>query len=200
MLGENALTRVLCERGYSSDYMSVPAQKEKPARSRRVVRMIGALFIVLLIIAAALAGFWQFMKQREHQARAQWKGQALARLAELSITNEEILRELDDLKGGPTPSLDFGWTHENVLLMTNGEYIVYAHRHGANNGFVDHLFLGHGSDGRWLYSTFHFCNSMAAVQGDAPPGSIDEFAERYSARQFDGKSDECLQRTYPPAR
>ena len=48
--------------------------------------------------------------------------------------------------------------------MTNGEYIVYAYRHGANNGFVDHLFLGHGSDGRWLYSTYHFCNSKVRYE------------------------------------
>ncbi len=64
--------------------------------------------------------------------------------------------------------------------MTNGEYIVYDYWHGANNGFVDHLFLGHSSDGRWLYSTYHFCNHMAMVVGDEPPGSNAEFAKRYA--------------------
>ena len=87
--------------------------------------------------------------------------------------------------------------HDQVLLMTNGEFVIYASRHGANNGFVDHLFLGHCSDGRWLYSTFHFCNSMAMIRGEDPPGSIAEFAKRYSAREFDGKSDKCLQHTWP---
>lgn len=176
------------------------AESDRSVRSRRVIRIIGVLFIVLLIVATSLAGFWWFVKQRDHLARAQWKGQALERLAELSLSNEEILREFGELKAGQTSDQDWRWTNDQLLLMTNGEYIVYAHWHGANNGFVDHLFLGHTSDGRWLYSTYHFCNSMAAVRGDAPPGSIDEFAERYSARQFDGKSDECLQRTYPPVR
>ena len=79
--------------------------------------------------------------------------------------------------------------------MTNGEYIIYASRHGRNSGF-DHLFLGHGSDGRWLYSSYHFCNSMTMLNSDDDPGSITEFVKRYSAREFDGKSDECLQRTW----
>jgi len=80
--------------------------------------------------------------------------------------------------------------------MTNGEYIIYAFWHGANSGFVDHLFLGHCSDGRWLYSTYHFCNHMAGADAD-PPGSINEFAATYSAREFDGKSDMCLKHTWP---
>jgi hypothetical protein len=37
---------------------------------------------------------------------------------------------------------------------------------------------------------------MAMLRGWAsPPGSIAEFAKTYSARQFDGKSDECLKET-----
>jgi len=81
--------------------------------------------------------------------------------------------------------------------MTNDEYMVYAWRHGFNNGLVDHLFLAHGSDGRWYYSSFHFCGNMAGVMADDPPGSIKEFALRYEVREFDGKSDVCLQRTWP---
>jgi len=86
---------------------------------------------------------------------------------------------------------------ERVLLMTNDEYLVYASRHGFNSGFVDHLFLARGSDGRWYYSTYHFCNGMVAAMSDDPPGSIAEFARTYSAREFDGKSDVCLQHTWP---
>ncbi len=81
--------------------------------------------------------------------------------------------------------------------MTNDESLVYASRHGFNNGSVDHLFFAHGSDGRWYYSTYHFCNSMAGVMGDGPPGSIAEFASRYAVREFDGQSDVCLEHTWP---
>ena len=180
--------------------MSMAAQSDSSVRSGRKFRTVGFLFAALLLLAASLTGLWRFMKQRDYEARKLWKERTIEQLAESSRSSELIRRELDDLKGGPKPNVDFGWTHENVLLMTNGEYIVYAHRHGANSGFVDHLFLGQGSDGRWLYSTYHFCNSMAMVGGEDAPGSIDEFAQRYSAREFDGESDECLQHTWPPDR
>jgi len=38
---------------------------------------------------------------------------------------------------------------------------------------------------------------MVGVIGDDPPGSITEFARRYSVREFDGKSDVYLQHTWP---
>jgi hypothetical protein len=47
---------------------------------------------------------------------------------------------------------------------------------------------------------YHFCNSMAMIRGDDPPRSIAEFATIYSAREFDGKSDECLRHTWPTNR
>jgi hypothetical protein len=177
--------------------MSALAQSEKSDRPRRVIRILVVSLSILLFLVASLAGVWWLAKQKAARERAQWKGPALERLAGLSTTNEEVRRELDELKAGPTPNIDFGWAHEHVLLMTNGECIIYAYRHGANNGFVDHLFLGHGSDGRWVYSTYHFCNSMAMLRQDDAPGSIAEFAKRYSAHEFDGKSDECLQHTWP---
>ena len=31
---------------------------------------------------------------------------------------------------------------------------------------------------------------------DEPPGSITEFATKYAAHEFDGKSDECLKKTW----
>jgi hypothetical protein len=115
----------------------------------------------------------------------------------MSITNEEIRLEIEKLSVGPDDRNNARWAGEHVLVMTNGDYIMFVSRHGRNNGFVDHLFLGHASDGRWLYSTYHFCNSMAAILGEHPPGSIDEFERRFSVREFDGKSDECLRRTWP---
>ncbi len=178
--------------------MNVSAPSETPSQSKRVVRIVGILLATLVVIVASLAGVWWLAKQKAARERAAWKGATLERLAGLSITDEEIRRELAELKAGPKPNIDFGWAHDQVLLMTNGEYIVFAFRHGANNGFVDHLFFGHGSDDRWLYSTYHFCNMMAGVRGDDPPGSIAEFEKRYSVREFDGKSDVCLQHTWPP--
>ena len=172
------------------DHMGV--SRQSGAVGRKVIIWLAIPFIIMVLILGCRAA----MKHRYESARRSWKDEALGQLARSSMTSEEVRTEIDQIKH-PTPSLNFGWTHQHVLLMTNGEFLVYAFRHGFNSGFVDHLFLAHGSDGRWLYSTYHFCNSMAGVIGDEPPGSISEFATRYAAREFDGKSDECLQHTWP---
>jgi hypothetical protein len=159
------------------------------------VRKIIIIGSVPLVIIALVVGGRAMVQYKYRHDRGQWKTAALRRLAGTSISNEQVRTELDQIRN-PTPNLNFGWAHEHTILMTNGEYLVYAWWHGANSGFVDHLFLAHGTDGKWYYSTYHFCNQMAGILGDDPAGSIREFAARYSVREFDGKSDECLRHTW----
>lgn len=154
-------------------------------------------FSIPLILVGLVFGWWSVTRYKHQRARAEWMATTLPRLAEKSLTNEDINRELEALKANRGAGDLQEWTGDHVLLMANDEYLVYEYRHGFNNGFVDHLFLAHGSDGRWYYSTYHFCNHMATVTFAGPPGSIAEFARTYSAREFDGKSDVCLQHTWP---
>ncbi len=166
---------------------------------RKVKRIALILASVLLLILALPVGCWGVVQYKFTRVRQNWKNAALRRLADTSLTNGQILVELDQIRH-PTPSLNFGWAHDHVILMTNGQYLVYAFWHGFNSGAVDHLFLAHGTDGKWYYSTYHFCNHMAGILGDDPAASISEFASTYSLREFDGKSDECLKHTWPPKR
>jgi hypothetical protein len=163
---------------------------------RKVSPKIIVLASVPLLIVALLVGGRATVKYRMRRARENWKTTNLLQLSAMPVTNEQTRAELEQIRH-PTPNLNFGWAHEHVILMTNGEYLVYAWWHGANSGFVDHLFLAHGTDGKWYYSTYHFCNQMAGILGDDPAGSISEFAKRYAVREFDGKSDECLKHTWP---
>jgi len=159
------------------------------------------IWISIPVILLGLVFGWRSVTRYNHQrARAAWKTATLERLAGLSLTNGDIGRELEALKAHRGVGEHREWTGDRILLMTNDEYLVYASRHGFNNGFVDHLFLAHGSDGGWYYSTYHFCNSMTGVISDDPPGSIAEFVSRYAARNFDGTSDVCLQHTWPEKR
>ncbi len=173
------------------------AESEKPRQRSRAMRILAVSLSAVLFLATLLVGAWSVAKHRAARARAQWELTALECLAGLSVTNEQINSEINEVQAVPPGSADFRWAQDHVLLMTNGECIIYVYRHGDNSGFVDHLFLGHGSNGRWLYSTYHFCNSMVGVLGEDPPGSIGEFAKRFSVREFDGRSDECLQHTWP---
>lgn len=174
---------------------------------RRTSRQSGAvsrkliiwLSIPVILVALVLGG-WSAVRYKHQRARAGWMAATLSQLSALSRTNENVCRELESLKANQVVGGHHEWTGDHVVLMTNDEFLVYGSRHGFNSGFVDHLFLAHGSDGRWYYSTYHFCNSMAGVRFDEPPGSIAEFASRYAAREFDGKSDVCLQHTWPEKR
>jgi hypothetical protein len=176
--------------------MKVQLLKRDLHASKRGSGNIKSIGVTLLVIVVSLVGLYCFAKLKTNHDRAVWKVQALEQLGKLTATNEIVRQDLDDLLA-PWPDGKPGWAGEHVLRMTNGEYIIYAYRHGANEGFPDHLFLGHGSDGRWFYNTFHFCNYMAMVSGEDPPGGIAEFTNRYAAREFDGKSDECLKHTWP---
>ena len=167
-------------------------------KPRARIRTSVVLFAAMIVIVAGVAAGWWFAKQTVKRDRAEWKNHALERLAGLTTVDDEIGRELEQLRAGPTPNVDFGWAHDQVLLMANGEYIVFAFWHSPYRGFVGDLFLGHASDGRWLYSSYHFCNRMAAVRGDDSPGSIADFEDRYFVREFDGKSEDCLQETWSP--
>ena len=168
---------------------------ESPRESGAVSRKVIIWLSIPLVFVALVGGCNVIVKLKYERERKSWKYQALSQLATTSMTNEQVLTEIDQMKH----NLDFGWVHEHVLLMTNGEFLVYAFRHGFNNGFVDHLLLAHGSNGRWYYSTYHFHITEGS---ENPPGSIAEFASRYAAREFDGKpdSDTCLQHTWPEKR
>jgi hypothetical protein len=165
----------------------------------KVSRKVLIVASVPLLIVVVLVGWWAAVQIKFQRARENWKNATLRQLAETSLTNEQIRVELDQIRH-PTPNLDFGWAHDHVILMTNGQYLAYAFWHGFNSGSVDHLFLAHGTDGKWYYSTYHFCSHMAGILGDDPAGSIGEFVGRYALRDFDGKSDECLKHTWPPKR
>jgi len=153
--------------------------------------LIGLGVFLSLLVLFVVYQYW--MLQR---VRAKWMETDLPKLAILTTNDPVIQRDLNYIFN-PTPNVNFGWTGEHVLMMTNEEYLIYEFRHGYNIGTLDHLFLAHGSNGRWYYSTYHFCSQMAGVRGDDPPGSIAEFTNRYSVREFDGKSKVCLSHTWP---
>jgi hypothetical protein len=168
---------------------------QKRNQSGVISRKLVIWLAVPLILVGLVFGGWSALNYKYERVRAEWKTAALVRLAGISPANLEVSQELETLKASRATEKDQEWVGTRTLLMTNGEYIVYEYRHGRNDYFPPHLFLGRCSDGRWLYSSYHFCNGLLSVRRDDPPGSIAEFAERYFARAFDGKSDECLKIT-----
>ena len=82
--------------------------------------------------------------------------------------------------------------------MRNGDWLAYANICQKEDSRIQDLFLGRGSDGRCYYSTYHFCKGMIGLKMEEQADDLVEFAKTYCLRQFDGHSDECLQKTWPP--
>jgi hypothetical protein len=165
-------------------------------QKRRLILWI-ALPVVLLAALVALPVSYRW---KWDEARATWKTAALQRLATAATNQPGIAADFEQIRPEPDGSETDLWTGEHVLLMANGEYLIYEFWHGSNSGYPDHLFLARSSDGRWFYSTYHFCNGMAGVRSDDQPASLKAFAETCAAREFDGKSDQCLEHTWPEKR
>jgi hypothetical protein len=134
--------------------------------------------------------------------RHAWKERAIAEIARRTAdprwaTNEaELLRKQSAVVPWGEGA---GWVSDHLLQMSNGEWIAYANVCSKENWLIDDLFIGKGSDGRWYYSTYHFCIGMVSLSGDDQSESLTNFAHYYFLVPFDGHSDVCLRKTWPPA-
>jgi len=90
------------------------------------------------------------------------------------------------------------WISDDLILMANGQWITYRNVCRKEEERIPDLFLGLGSDGRWYYSTWHFCVRTINVKDVmVQPKSLTEFSKTYDLREFDGHSDEYLKETRP---
>jgi hypothetical protein len=85
-----------------------------------------------------------------------------------------------------------------MILMESGEWLIYrSHCSKEPPHNVEDICIAHGSDGKWYYTTCHFCVDMVALtmMQDEQLKDLAGFVRRYHLRQFDGKSNECLKKT-----
>jgi hypothetical protein len=132
--------------------------------------------------------------------RRAWKEQAIAAISARVADTAWPGGELAGLKRRATddPDDSDGWLSERLILMRNGDWLAYANVCRKQDGHIYDLFIGRGSDGQWYYSTYHFCVRMLVLRDEEQPKDIAGFANAYYLRNFDGHSDECLQKTWPP--
>lgn len=137
--------------------------------------------------------------QRLHsKARRQWKDNAIAQIANQTSDSTAILKEIKAMKTTPSESEWDTWISEDIIVMTNGEWMAYRNVCEKEQERIPDLFLGRGSDRHWYYSTFHFCVRMINLKDVmGQPKSLAEFSKTYYLREFDGHSDQCLEETRP---
>jgi len=85
--------------------------------------------------------------------------------------------------------------------MKNGDWIACQNICSKEDSRVQDLFIGRASDGKWYYSTFHFCIGMTVLRDmeQWQPDSLAQFVDAYWLVPFDGRSDECLKATWTRA-
>ena len=83
------------------------------------------------------------------------------------------------------------------MLVKNGDWIIYASRCHKQDPRVYDIFIGRASDGKWYYSSYHFCIGMFVLAFDGQPCDLPAFIKQYHLREFDGESDDALQKTWP---
>jgi hypothetical protein len=170
--------------------------------------VICLLLGLAIVTFAAWRAFQYIAPPRLHsEPRRAWKDQAVRDITARTQEDRWVQNEINRLRtnAANNPGVDTGtWMSPSLILMTNGDWIVYTNVCNKQNRRIHDLLIGRGSDNKWYYSTYHFCINMIVLRmradaGNAP-SSLNHFAKEYYLREFDGRSDDSLQKTWPPKR
>jgi len=150
-----------------------------------------------LVIAAVIA--WQIMSYVWNRQHDQWMERSVQELRALSTETNWIAGKIESLCAFPNQQDDLGrhFISPDLILMANGEWIVYrAATHKQGTQFPE-LFVGYASDGRWYYSTYHFCRQMMVLGCDGKPSSLSEFRTKYCLVPYSEEPYHELKATWP---
>lgn len=161
---------------------------------RRFFIAAGSVGLVVLVVAALAAFILP-----SSRARREWKNSAITDISSRAGDPDWVKNELAGLAANGTDPYDPDtWLSPNLILMRNGDWLVYASVCHKRDRRIRDIFLARGSDGQWYYSTYHFCIGMINLTMNDQPQDLESFIKEYYLRTFDGQSDECLKKTWPP--
>lgn len=153
------------------------------------------------LVAIAVLGFLLAMGGGElhSKARKDWKNAAIQQIARRVGDAEKIKSEVLEIRRKLTESDGHSeeWFSNDLIVAANGDWIAFASKCSKEDKRIHDIFIGHGSDGKWYYSTFHFCVNMLSLRMEEQPADLSAFVKTYSLREFDGHSDDCLNKAWP---
>lgn len=105
-----------------------------------------------------------------------------------------------DLAAGKSPSrpADSEWMNSQVIFCEDGSWLAYRSQCHKQDPKVYDIFIAKASDGKWYYSTYHFCIDAIVLQGFGQSPSLEAFKKNFLLMEFDGSSDLALNQTWPP--
>lgn len=160
--------------------------------------------VVAVTVTAMVGGVFIFRSLGLHDLphskwRREWKDAAIATVEKQTLDRGWVEKEVSTVKAKlkSQGEDDGGWFSESLLLMKNGDWVAYASKCSKDDWRIRDIFVARASDGKWYYSTYHFCRGMLTLRVEDQPESLTKFIAAYSLREFDGRSDECLKKTWP---
>lgn len=161
-------------------------------------RLVYRLILIATVVISL--GACRSADELHAPARRVWKTNVTAQIAARAEAADWRIQEQIRLQNQEVHSLEESerWLSDQLILMRNGDWLIYTNVCHKQAGHIHDLFLAKGSDGRWYYSTYHFCSGMIVLRGEDQSATLADFARTYYLKPFDGRSDECLQQTWPP--
>jgi hypothetical protein len=158
--------------------------------------------VAAVLTATAVLVVFSGRDPLQSRARRNWARKSIAEIAARVAEPAWPTNEFSRLKPQRTgeSSEEASWISDHIILTRKGEWLAYASVCRKEDGRIHDIFLARGSDGRWYYSTYHFCVRMIGLRIDDQPEDLAGFARTYYLRTFDGRPDDCLKKTWPPNR
>lgn len=162
--------------------------------------------LVAVAGATLLAAAACWPRYRIHQARLAWKEAAIPYITRHADDSSWIKREISFLANeypneGNT-IISKPWLSDRMMLMKSGEWLIYrSHCKKEEPHNVEDICIARGSNGKWYYSTCHFCVGMISLVGfqenqeEMQPKNLAWFLKNYQFKEFDERSNECLKTT-----
>lgn len=180
--------------------MDMEIQDQPVLRQPRRRKIIITSIVVLGVIAGCIFVVHKRADALHTTYRRNWKDDAIAAINR-DLKNSGYLKER--FGEVPKPMGDFEtaseeeWLTDDTIVCRDATWMAYrAETWKADPELRHDIFIAKASDGTWYYSDFHFCKGMMVLAGDEQPASLEDFRHRYFLEEFDGASDQALERTW----
>ena len=164
---------------------------------RKLLIILIVLLCVFGVIAIPLIRHWQTERYRT-RTRNEWKAAAIADINRFWNNPEWFVNEKAKLGTSPVDEYITDWFTQHLIVMKNGDWIICSAIARKSDWRIDDIFVGRASDGKWYYSTYHFCVDMCTLQmGEGRPENLNGFIKQFYLREFDGSPSTKLESTWP---
>jgi hypothetical protein len=160
-----------------------------------------ALIVIalLLVIVAVGAFIVELNDPLRSAARKAWAAKAIHAVERRANDASWLGNESARLQAAAATRLSDGaWAGPEMLIAANGDWMVCQSVCAKDEAPAvrKDLFVGRGSDGKWYYSTFHFCKNKMVLSIESQPPDLAHLVRGYWLQPFDGSPANCLAETW----